>query len=536
MCCRPHQRELHATVNPSLLSCGHYCFKSCSSSSKSKVTQPEGATITQQRMRQEAGAKQSVDLPQARCGRPADGIRSAAVKQDSHEVKSEPSPMRAAPHPAGASRAAGNSPSIRAAGYSPSSSAALKSVEHSSPKQSGSAAMRGAAQETASFSPADSIPSGPSQQCSRKRKRSQLNSSKGAAATASSPAADESPASSGVAQHRNTKPKKLPLSPVTRSGAQMHSAGKHSISPLSSRPIVISDSDEEALIIPDSDPAQPLGRPLDPNPDTCYTPRIHPKTRGAAASGPCSFDAIATAPNGSADSPFVIEITDSDDDGLLKVHDAGSAARHGVSAASPATTQHQMTRRSDAQGSRQASERKASPSGAGATLQAVPFSLSMTGSPPLSPGPSAGKSNCEGTLPESKQPPLDDPVVPCPKTTKTSTLAAKASNVYQSIKQAARSSALLSVPRPGRSAPGCGASFRAVLSGTSASVPCLSIEAVPNIQVIVPISLALSPSLLHSFSSPPSFRDALTCSSSLFPFPGCSAFSCTSLYCGLPST
>ena len=469
--CRPQQRRPGATAAPTTVPCGSQCFKAASSSNAVADGLPALEAITNQQVKEASAAMEPAALLLNNYAEEAGLSDEADVKQEDSADNPKLLPMGAA---------AGHGGSSRAGGHSPSSAANHRSSKQNYPAGPRAAAChspRGThfANHPVQVERVDRTHAATPQESSRKRRRGQA-SVLGEAMTAARDASAAAYAAFPLAAHHLFAPPENSAQPdlkqpqqekpvqehslVTRNHTHTRSTGASipDISPLSSELIVISDSEEER-----SDSA-PNTNPKPPRPAQTYsltskhylgpsrTPVPTPRDRGTPASG---YKAI---PDGSADSPFVIEITDSDDDRPPQTNGHVMTPVGSVKADPSARAQHQPSRQSKAGSSRQ-SEGKACPLELLHVPEAVPFSLGTEGRTSASPqGAPTHRMPPESHTPESNLPPVTACVQASPTSSHTVAQAAEKEVVQEHIRQAACRSALLAVAWPCRRASGSGAS------------------------------------------------------------------------------
>lgn len=389
----------------------------------------------------------------------------AEVKEDEEEEEEEEEqllPMRAAAHPAGPSGAVGQQPSDRAATgafscYSPSER--CEAMEGASRE-----AISPGVKADASNAIAGAVKSDTASVNTRKRKHEQSLLHEGAVTAASPASAAAGAAASSHAAHgppafssggdQGTKMPSPMQSLGLRRYAHTHSPGDSPalISPASSSlPIILSDSEDEKPspnLKPTAYPQIPASNDPMLSPRQTPTPTPTPRTRkppGFSLKGPSAAVGFLQE---SADSPFVIVLSDSDDSNSSRAERTGEALAGLVTSTANPNSQHQMTRQSTAKDSRE-SEGTGCPSASPQTSH-----LEMKGS--KAPSPSSLTTNhspLENPLPGSKQAPLSGSKIRSFTLTHTSSsVAADAAKLQESFRQAARSSALLSVPRKPKSA------------------------------------------------------------------------------------
>lgn len=490
--CRPQQRrpDVRTSIASACPSCGPHCCKA-----NTKFSTPDASTsqdclaaVFNQRQAQEPAPAQLRDgLHSQLASQQSSDV--AEGKQEGWEEDSAPLPMRPAPYPAGPGRAIGHSPSPKpeALLMRPAGSGPGRAVEHSpfakapsgaSPWSCPSGHGAGTHTEAATTSPgvgaehASSVAAAAVQAAApvassttRKRQRSSLTPGPATAARAASAAAVAAafpytlPASdAGIQPNRqqSNQEAKEPLpvqTPGSTGHAQTHSTGVSPAftSPGSSLPIILSDSDDDKPTpkphssrtqIPSLSPTPPCSH------SPCPTYRIWKPPRSMVR----GTNAAAVASQGSAESPIVIEISDDDDsdeDCRKTTLDHVAAAAGSGSKFTSGISQRQAARHSSAGGSKEA-EGQACLLGSKAAPQPLPFNLDTKGSARLSPSSLIIQPSSVGLVPASKQPLMKGSSKHSPASSHTSSQPANASEVQESIRQAARSSALLAVPRPGR--------------------------------------------------------------------------------------
>ena len=486
--CRPQQRRPLAPAATTTALCGPQCFKATSSSKAASLPAPEA--ISNQQLTEASGAIESAASLLNEHAKEAGVVGEAGVKKEGLDGNLKLSPMGAATVFAGPSIAAGHSPSTAAVSGSCrlSPPAGTRAAARRSPRGTHFTSLAGQVE------PADRTQAATSQGSSRKRIRGQASPLDGAmiaatnaaAAHAASPlAARQSYASpdSSAQPNLNQSQQGHPVQedpPATRNHAQIHSTGTSipDISPLSSEPIVISDSEEEKCD-PAPNPNLDPHRPAQTRSLTSkqylglnHTPIPTPGNQVTPASGYQGFHAPAATPHELADSPFVIEITDSDDDCRPQTHGHVMTPIGSAKADASARGQHQPSRQSNAGSSRQL-EGNACPSKLPHVPEAVPVNLGTQGrTGTSSKGTPTQTTAPEGSAPASSHPPL----WASPSSSHTMSQAAKKEPVQDRIRQAACRSALLAVGRPGRSCSGSGPSSAAASISAGKSCSCIRVS------------------------------------------------------------
>lgn len=413
---------------------------------------------------------------------PFSGVEEA--EQEDWDEEEAPLPIRPAPHPAGPDRAAGHSPPAKAPkGASPWHSPSAGHVAGPGTHIEAVRLSPGIDPEDASNAAVATVASAVAVTSSKKRKWGQLSLKDKALAAASrvaciaaieatdawtatmeaakaraaeaciaAPSTNASPAAvqPNIQQPSQGAKASPPVQiPGSKSNAQNHRmcVSPTSISPKSSLPIIISDSE-------DDEPTPNSG----PTSKQTYTPNLMPSPsqtplpsrragKPLGGSGLKGTRAAAGGSHGSAESPIVIEISDDDDD----IDDCQGTVAHAAAAAeswkkvTTSTAQHDNTRHS------KGTEGTPCPSASKAALEPVPFDVDSKGSA-AAPLSSLGTQPFPaGTLPASKPPLMQGSTRRSPASSSpTSFQLSDASEVQECIRQAARSSALLSVSRPGR--------------------------------------------------------------------------------------
>ena len=443
--------------------CGPHCFRSNSNSQDGIETdQPPVPSITAPITGQTSAAETAdqVQIQRTRVQETPDKAQVSS-QHDKRDVADLISPATATLYPAGPKTAAGGSPaSAQAARHSPETSAAKPASMHS-PRQ---LLPSSPAANTDHHNRGSNA--GKPAECSRKRKRLSASPPQGAGAAAAAvasaaalEAADIRLLSSGagtLSPRHQPKCEQLPgqVKSPTRERQAVVDGSLQSplcISLVSEDPIVISDSDEEGQHTAKSHVTQASAPAGAFSPTTRLTPLDNARTPGAG-SLLRGVHAAAPTPDGSADSPFVIEITESDDTDDQDNQNKHSpktnepSIRHAPFSkqASAVKIQHagqQSTRRSGTHNSRQ-SKGQARPSAQQSCLQPVPFNLILKGNTaPVSQGQLFGSSQAPVTSSDGLTPTLPHTLLQ----------PGNVSTLHESIRQAARSSALLSVCRPGSS-------------------------------------------------------------------------------------
>ena len=451
--------------------------------------------MTNHRQEQEQAATQSaVGLQGQHVSQPARQANDGAeAKEDEEEAEQELLPMRAAPHPAGPSRAVGQHPSAPAAtSPSPWWGASERCETRERARREAVPVSPGVKGEHVSNAVAGAMKPDTATMSTWKRKREQslllegavtaarpasATASAAAGAAASSLAVHRLPASSSggyqgskmpsptepSAYRRYAHTHSLPDTPtLARRYAHTHGLPDSPtlLSPASSSlPIILSDSeDEEPSPHPKPTPdPQLLQIPAStdhmsfPRQTPTPTPTPAPRTRkppGFSSKGPSAAVGFS---QGSADSPIVIVLSDSDDSNSPKTKRTAEDLAGMVRSRPNPKSQHEMTRRSTAKGSRR-SQGTACPSVSKAPLQAEPFDLEMKDSNAPSPSSLITSHSPVEKLPTSKQAPLAGSTDRSLTLARTLSPAADAAELQESMRQAALSSALVSVPRRPKSA------------------------------------------------------------------------------------
>ena len=416
----------------------------------------------------------------------------AEAKEDEEEEEQDLLPMRAAPGPAGPSGAVGQQPSAPAAtGAFPwySGSERCEARRRAVPVSPGVKA------EHASNAVAGAVKPDTAPMSTRKRKHEHPLLHEGAF-TAARPASVTGPAAAGGAASSHAahglpasppgsdQGSKMP-SPTMQSSASrryVHTQGPDDsptlISPTSSSlPIILSDSEDEKrspnpkptphlrfLHIPTFDKPMPSPR---------QTPTPTPRTRnppGFSSKGPSAAVGFS---QGSADSSFVIVLSDSDDSSPPSAERAGEALAGSMKSKPSPNSQHQMTRHSTATDSRRLegtgcplvfnalpqavpfnlkTKGVGFPSASNALPRAVPFNMKMKGSNAPSPSSLITNHSPVEKLPASKHTPSGGSTERSLTLAHTSSPAACAAELQESVRQTARSCALISLPRRPKSA------------------------------------------------------------------------------------
>ena len=470
--CRPHQRRPHPPAAPTHPPCGPHCFKAPTScTTLDAASRAASAAATNCRQEQEPAAAQSTDgLQSQHAASQAAAQADDGAHANEHEEEDDEELMRAAKGAAMRAAAACPAGLSGAGGQRPLPSSATGASPQYGPSGCEAIAHRGAVPigpggraEHASNSPAGGVQPVAAMMSTRKRKHEQLLPPEGAfpaarpaSAAASTLAAYGVPASSSAAKSDTTAPSPL-QSPFLRSHARTHSSGDPPTLPSpapSSLPIILSDSEDDKpgptptphprLLQIGASSNQPTPSPRQtPTPTPTPRSRKPPRSSSKGPSGAVGFS------HGSADSPFVIVLSDSDDSNPPpKTEDAGEAPAAVVKSKANPKSLCQMIRQSTAKDSRgSGSDCKGCPSASMASPQAEPFDQEMKGSN----APSQEHSPVE-TLLASKQSSLDESTEHSPAVGHTSSQAVDAVQLQESVRQAARNSALLSVPRRLKSA------------------------------------------------------------------------------------
>ena len=410
----------------------------------------------------------------------------------SPSAKAESLPLSLAPAPAGPGRAVRHSPSSQALkGVSPSHSPSAGHVTGAGMHTEAARRSPGVKAEQASSAAAAALQAAMAVASSRKRKREESSPEEGAviaaaeaalsaaqtaarqamkdlkawaASAAEAHAARATTASADGIQSNLQQPSQAAKerSPVQTPGTRGHSTGvaPTCISPGSSMPIILSDSDDDKPS-PNPGPSPKQSPPPNPVPTSSRSPLPTRNLRDPlGVSSLRGMNAAAGGSHGSAESPIVIEI--SDDEDIIDIIDCQRTAAHVAAAAesggktTDGRNQHQTTKHNRAGDSKGAEDKGAEGKGAGpwtskAAPQSVPFHPDMKGSAAMAPGPLAIQPSPAGKLPASKQPLMQGSTKRSPASSSlTSSQPSDASEVQECIRQAARSSALLSVSRPGR--------------------------------------------------------------------------------------
>ena len=400
----------------------------------------------------------------------------AEAKEDEEEEEQEQEllPMRAAPHPAGPRRAMGQQPSAPAAtSPSPGWGASERCEARERACREAVPASPGVKAEHTSNAVANAVKPNAATMSTRKRKHEQSSLLEGAV-TAARPASATASAAAGAASSSlavhwlpasssgGDQGSKMPSpkeSPAFRRYTHTHGSGDSltQISPASSSlPIILSDSEDEKPS-PHLKPTPhlrlqiPASNNPTPSPRQTPTPRTR-KPPGFSSKGPSAAVGFS---QGSADSPIVIVLSDSDDSNHPETDRTDEALAGLVTSKPDSNSQHQMTRRSTAKDSRR-SEGTGCPSASKALPEALPFNLEMKGSNAPSLSSLISNPSPVESAPASKQVhwlgSLDGSTERSLTLAHTSSPAAHAAELQESMRQAARSSALVSVPRRPKSA------------------------------------------------------------------------------------
>ena len=465
--CRPHQRRPYPPAAPTHPPCGPHCFKAPTSiSTLEAANRATSAAAANSRQEQEPAATQSNDGLQSQHAASQVATQAddrAHAKEREEDDKLERAAMRAAMRAAAACPAGLGG----AAGQRPFASSATGAFPRHGPSDFGATARTGAVPigpsvraELASSAPAGAMQPEAAMMSIRKRKHEQLLPPEGASAdarpasaAASTVAAHGLPASSPDTKSETTVPSPL-QSPFLRSHARTHSSGDPPTltSPASSSlPIILSDSeDDQPGPIPTPHPRflqigasnhQPT-----PSPRQTPTPTPTPRSRKPPRASSRGLSAAVGFSHGSADSPFVIVLSDSDDSSPPRSEGAGEAPAGVVKTNANPKSQRQMTRQSTAKDS-SGSDCKGCPSASREAPQAEPFDQDMKGSN----APSQEHSPVD-KLPAGKQSSLDESTEHGSALCHTASQVSDAAELQESVRQAARSSALLAVPRRPKSA------------------------------------------------------------------------------------